>query len=199
MHSHPGDRARRHPIAPVRPAGDRTVWGKRIHPAWVVPRGQRAAQPRSGDDCRDDPDALAIVERALPMFKRISIGSRRGPDLRQFPLRCSSGWWTWTAASSITMVSFGLVDADGLTVERAIPTERYPDHIGETVEPWSYLKSPTTPPRGYPDGLYRRAARPPQRGDERGHAKGLPRAGRISPARSGRRAEPRSTTSTTPG
>jgi NAD-reducing hydrogenase large subunit len=48
-----------------------------------------------------------------------------------------------------------LVDADGLTVERSIPTEQYQEYIGVTVEPWSYLKSAYYLPRGYPDGLYR--------------------------------------------
>jgi NADH:ubiquinone oxidoreductase subunit E len=36
-----------------------------------------------------------------------------------------------------------------------IDPERIEEYIGETVEPWSYLKSAYYAPRGYPDGLYR--------------------------------------------
>ena len=84
-----------------------------------------------------------------------SIGSRRGqPDLRQFP-----------------SLFLGLVDVDGgiehydgqLRLGRCRrpdggagdPNRTVPEYIGETVEPWSYLKSAYYAPRGYPDGLYR--------------------------------------------
>jgi NAD-reducing hydrogenase large subunit len=96
-----------------------------------------------------------IVERALPLFRRVF---ERFPDeVRTFANFPSLFMGLTDEHGGIEHYDGQLrvVDADGLTVERAIPIERYPEYIGETVEPWSYLKSAYYAPRGYPDGLYR--------------------------------------------
>jgi len=40
-------------------------------------------------------------------------------------------------------------------VASALDPARYPEYIGEKVEPWSYLKSTYYKPKGYADGIYR--------------------------------------------
>jgi len=48
-----------------------------------------------------------------------------------------------------------LIGAEGQIVNDDIPVERYGEYIGESVEDWSYLKSPYYRPIGYPSGVYR--------------------------------------------
>lgn len=131
--------------------------GKRIHPAWVVPGG--VSEPLSAEKRATIvgmiPEALAIVERALPLFKQVF---ERFPDEVETFARFPSLFMGLVDEHGGVEHYDGqlrIVDADGIAVERAIPTERYPEFIGETVEPWSYLKSAYYLPRGYPDGLYR--------------------------------------------
>jgi NAD-reducing hydrogenase large subunit len=48
-----------------------------------------------------------------------------------------------------------IVDAEGKIVQENIDAATYQEHIGEAVEPWTYLKFPYYKPMGYPDGIYR--------------------------------------------
>ena len=68
--------------------------------------------------------------------------------------------------------------------EQACRPDAYQEYIGETVEPWSYLKSAYYAPRGYPDGLYRVGPLARLNVATLGrHAEGRPRVGRVSAAR----------------
>lgn len=131
--------------------------GKRIHPAWVVPGGvsEPLSEEKRATILGMIPDALAIVERALPRFKQV---------FERFPQEVE----TFGNFPSLFM---GLVDerggldhyhglvritdASGQIVADGLRPEAYAEYIGETPEPWSYLKSAYYAPRGYPDGLYR--------------------------------------------
>ena len=48
-----------------------------------------------------------------------------------------------------------IVDADGKALVDRVDPKDFNDYIGESVEPWSYLKSTYYKPMGYPDGIYR--------------------------------------------
>ncbi|MGE3270230.1 MAG: Ni/Fe hydrogenase subunit alpha [Chloroflexota bacterium] len=131
--------------------------GKRIHPAWVVPGG--VSEPLSAEKreamLAAIPEGIAIIERALPTFKEV---------FERFPEEVH----TFGRFSSLFM---GLVNEDGgmdlydgrlriVDAQRNIVADnlrpaKYAEYIGETVEPWSYLKSAYYLPMGYPDGIYR--------------------------------------------
>lgn len=131
--------------------------GKRIHPSWVVPGGVN--QPFSEEKQQKliplMAEAYDIVERTLAWFKA-SIENFR-EEIRTF--------------SNFPTMFMGLVDSDGnlehlegklrftdskgTIVKDDIEPFHYYEHIGESVESWSYLKSPYYLPLGYPDGIYR--------------------------------------------
>jgi NAD-reducing hydrogenase large subunit len=130
---------------------------KRIHPAWVVPGG--VSEPLTAEKRATIlgmiPDALAIVERALPLFKRVF---EQFPDeVRTFANFPSLFMGLVDERGGIEHYDghLRIVDADGIAIEQALQPDAYQAYIGETVEPWSYLKSAYYLPRGYPDGLYR--------------------------------------------
>jgi NAD-reducing hydrogenase large subunit len=131
--------------------------GKRVHPAWIVPGG--VGSPLSLD-VRDQiagelPRAMAIARKTLDWFK---------PAIRNYQEEIDT-------FANFPSLFLGLVAADG-TIEhydgrmRVVDAQRqivvdqlepaaYAQHIGEAVEPDSYLKSPYFKPLGYPGGMYR--------------------------------------------
>ncbi len=131
--------------------------GKRIHPAWVVPGGVNKPFDEENRQKLIEklPEAYDIVERTLVWFKS-SIEKFR-EEIRTF--------------SNFPTMFMGLVDSEGnlehtegklrftdskgAIVQDAIEPYLYSDYIGESVESWSYLKSPYYIPSGYPDGIYR--------------------------------------------
>jgi NAD-reducing hydrogenase large subunit len=48
-----------------------------------------------------------------------------------------------------------VVDSSGWVMADGVDPTAYGDYLGETVEPWSYLKSTYFKPLGYPAGIYR--------------------------------------------
>ncbi|MCC6177584.1 MAG: Ni/Fe hydrogenase subunit alpha [Chloroflexi bacterium] len=144
----------------LRAFGQKTIEilaGKRIHPAWVVPGG--VSEPLSAEK-RDAilamiPEALTIVERTLPLFTRM---------FEQFPEEVRSfgnfpSLFMGMVDDEGTLEHYDgrlrIIDETGKTLVDRVPPERYPDVIGESVEPWSYLKSAYYKPFGYPEGIYR--------------------------------------------
>lgn len=130
---------------------------KRIHPAWVVAGG--VSDPLTVEH-RDEilgmiPEGLQIIDRALSMFKHMMddftseiqtfanfpsmfvgiINDRGEPDFYDGHIR--------------------IVDAEGKIVADKIDASSYQEYIGESVEPWTYLKFPYYKASGYPDGIYR--------------------------------------------
>jgi len=131
--------------------------GKRIHPAWIVPGGvsEPLTLERRDKILAGIPEALGIAQRTLVWFKRQLENFRE--EIRTFAnfptmflalakpdggLALYKGW--------LRMMSAG-----GEIVADNIDPQDYAAHLGEAVEPWSYLKSPYYKPLGYPNGIYR--------------------------------------------
>ncbi len=131
--------------------------GKRIHPSWVVPGGvnEPLTAGRRDQILALIPEALATARRTLDWFKTRVDSFRE--EIRTF--------------ANLPTLFFGLVDRSGnlehydgvlrvvdstgkILADRLDPAS-YAEHIGEAVEPFSFLKSPYYKPQGYPDGIYR--------------------------------------------
>lgn len=131
--------------------------GKRIHPAWVVPGGVSSPLSEEAREAilGDVPRALAVMERALALFK---------PMLTQFRDEIDS-------FANFDSLYLGLVDSQGRLehydgvlrlkdhqgqiVEGGFDPSRYQEFLTEQIEPFSFLKSPYYTPLGYPQGMYR--------------------------------------------
>jgi NAD-reducing hydrogenase large subunit len=131
--------------------------GKRIHPAWIVPGGVNA--PLSAA-VRDEllagvPDALERITRTLDWYQSHMVRWEEETTVwGDFP----------TAYLGLVNADGGVehydgslraISADGTVIHDRIAPSEFSDHIGEAVEPWSYLKSAYLTKLGYPDGIYR--------------------------------------------
>jgi NAD-reducing hydrogenase large subunit len=131
--------------------------GKRLHPTWIVPGGVASPLlPEVRDDILAEiPEMLALVRRNLDRFKRSLTNF--GDEIRTF--------------GNFPTLFMGLVDEEGnlelydgrlrikdergQMIHEGFEPSLYRDHIGEAVEPWTYMKFPYYKPMGYPDGAYR--------------------------------------------
>lgn len=131
--------------------------GRKIHPAWAVPGGVRAALTDEGAaHIRERlPEARATTQQAIEQFKYLLDSyTEEARTFGEFPslfmgLVASDGTWEHYDG----MLRF--VDSAGRVVADELDPARYADYIGEAVESHSYLKSPYYRPLGYPDGIYR--------------------------------------------
>jgi NAD-reducing hydrogenase large subunit len=148
--------------------------GKRIHPAWAVPGG--VSEPLS-EEKRDRilgmlPEAVTMIERTLAWYKGI-LGQFQG-EIRIFG-NFASMFMGLVAPENEQRVPHSrgagasenerelehydgvlrMVDAEGNIVLDDVDPTKYQDYLAESVEPFSYLKSPYFKPAGYPDGIYR--------------------------------------------
>jgi NAD-reducing hydrogenase large subunit len=131
--------------------------GKRIHPTGIVPGGVSEPLTQQNRDTilAGIPEALKIVEQTLDWFKSIREKFREEittfgnfPTLFMAIVKPDGGLTFYDGGVTI-------VDAAGHLVASALDPARYPEYIGEKVEPWSYLKSTYYKPKGYADGIYR--------------------------------------------
>jgi NAD-reducing hydrogenase large subunit len=131
--------------------------GRKIHPAWAVPGGVRSAL---ADEDRDRfrqrlPEVRATTQAALVRMKKLLQDYREEVDaFGNFPslfmgLVAADGTWEHYDGR------LRFVDAAGHVVADGLDPARYQDHIGEAVQPSSYLKSPYYRLLGYPGGMYR--------------------------------------------
>ncbi|MBI1278119.1 MAG: Ni/Fe hydrogenase subunit alpha [Anaerolineaceae bacterium] len=130
---------------------------KRIHPAWVVPGG--VSEPLTPEK-RDQilammPDGITIIHRTLDWFKTVLEGYK--PEIETFANfpTLFMGLVDEHGALETYDGNIRIVDAEGHQVHDDFPSEQYRDYIAESVEPYSYLKSPYYKPLGYPQGIYR--------------------------------------------
>jgi NAD-reducing hydrogenase large subunit len=134
-----------------------SLGGKRIHPGWVVPGG--VSEPLDSKK-RDEilmaiPGALEIAERTLHWFKSVIEDYREEISaFANFP-SLFMGLVDGQGYLSFYSGKLRIVDETGKIIADGLPAARYPDFIGEAVEPWSYLKSTYYKPHGYPEGIYR--------------------------------------------
>ncbi len=131
--------------------------GKRIHPEGIVPGG--VANPLS-EDARDQilagvPEAIAQCERAIAWYKTDMM--RWEDEASTFGNFRSAFMGLVDADGNVDHYGGDLrvVDADNNKLADRLDPKKFNDYIGESVEPWSYLKSTYWKPMGYPDGIYR--------------------------------------------
>ena len=130
---------------------------KRVHPSWVVAGGVN--EPLN-DERRSAilellPDAYAIIDRALTLFKRImDTHITEIQSFANFP-SLFVGIVNQEGEPDFYDGLIRIVDAEGKIIADKIDAERYQEFIGEAVEPWTYLKFPYYKAGGYPDGIYR--------------------------------------------
>jgi NAD-reducing hydrogenase large subunit len=126
--------------------------GKRIHPAWVVPGGvnETLSAERRDQILAVLPEAFAITERALDLFKGMMESFRE--EIRTFANFPSLFMGLVGSDGSLEHYDGKLrfLDAGGKIVADAIPGADYDSHIGEIAHPWSYLKTSYYKPLGYP-------------------------------------------------
>ncbi|MGO8687775.1 MAG: Ni/Fe hydrogenase subunit alpha [Candidatus Dormibacteria bacterium] len=131
--------------------------GKRVHPAWVVPGGVSRPLDAEQRDAilAEIPDARERAHRTLEWFKaNVASWADEAAHLGEFPsLHMGLVHETGNAAYSDGLLR--VVDANGWVLADGVDPRSYWDYLGETVEPWSYLKSTYFKPLGYPAGIYR--------------------------------------------
>jgi NAD-reducing hydrogenase large subunit len=131
--------------------------GKKIHPSWCVPGGVRSSLTDENLAWIRDrvSESRSAVLAALELFKRIVNDFRdEAESFGNFPslhmgLVASGGVWEHGEGT------IRFVDADRRIVADGLDPARFFEYIGESVELWSYLKSPFYRPLGYPGGMYR--------------------------------------------
>jgi NAD-reducing hydrogenase large subunit len=137
--------------------------GKRIHPAWAVPGGvsEPLTEEKREKILASLPEALVLIERTLSWFKGVLEQFR--DEIRVFG-NFPSLFMGLVTPHPNSAHQAGLehydgvlrfVDAAGNILLDQIDPLQYQDYIAESVEPFSYLKSPYFKPHGYPDGIYR--------------------------------------------
>ncbi len=138
----------------------RLLGGKSIHPAWAVPGGVREPlKPEARDELlRRLPEAFAIVERALKLYKDevVAKHKRENDVYGNFP-SLFIGLVSAQGGLEHYDGNLRVMDSDGMLLEPGLPPKRFREIIAEAVEPWTYLKLPYYKPYGYEGyaGMYR--------------------------------------------
>ncbi len=131
--------------------------GKRVHPEWVVAGGVRDPLLEATRDqiMAEIPEAITIARRTLDWFKPMIREFEE--EIRYFANFPSLFMGLVTPDGALEHYDgyMRIVDADRRIVMDRLESNAYQHHIGEAVEPYSYLKSPYFIPLGYDDGMYR--------------------------------------------
>jgi NAD-reducing hydrogenase large subunit len=130
---------------------------KRIHPGWVVPGGvTEPLDPAKRDEILALlPEAYANASMALTAYKQIA--SRFQDEIEGFanfpgPFM---GMVAENGGLEFTDAKLRMIDATGIILLDNMEAAQFDEHIGEAVEPYSYMKFPYYRPLGYPAGSYR--------------------------------------------
>ncbi|HMK95904.1 MAG TPA: nickel-dependent hydrogenase large subunit, partial [Acidimicrobiales bacterium] len=101
------------------------------------------------------PQARAIATRTLEWYKdNLASWAEEAAYFGSFP-SLYMGLVHETGNAAYSDGELRVIDAKGTRLlDRADPRP-YWDYLGESVEPWSYLKSTYFKPLGYPEGIYR--------------------------------------------
>ena len=131
--------------------------GKRIHPAWVLAGG--VSEPLTVEK-RDwilsqIPEAISQVQRTLDWFKRILEKYRE--EIRTFANFPTLFMGLVGPAGELETYhgKLRITDSVGNILQDQLDPQRYAEFIGESTEPWTYMKFPHYKPAGYPEGIYR--------------------------------------------
>ncbi|WP_342629471.1 Ni/Fe hydrogenase subunit alpha [Nguyenibacter vanlangensis] len=131
--------------------------GRRIHPRLCVPGGvnQNLSVEYRDNLRRDVEPVLAWCCQALELH-RAFIDAH--PELHAEFARIESHYMSLVAADGGLDLYDGrlrAMDAKGGMIFDGIPADRYADHLGEEVRPWSYMKFPYIRALGPEQGWYR--------------------------------------------
>ncbi len=131
--------------------------GKRIHPSWIVPGG--VEKPITAE-LRDEllatlPPALEMAKRGIDWFKGAIENFREEiMSFGNFP-----SYFMSLVSDKGELEHYDgkirITDAAGHIVHDGIHPKDYLSIIGESVEDFSYLKSPYLKEKGYEEGMYR--------------------------------------------
>jgi NAD-reducing hydrogenase large subunit len=131
--------------------------GKRIHTGWVIPGG--VTEPLLSAN-RDEilamiPEAYENVKLAFAAYKQIASSFKAEIEVfANFP-SMYLGLVNEDESIEFTDGALRLIGAGGSTIEDGITAARFPEVIGEAVEPYTYTKFVYYKPLGYPEGSYR--------------------------------------------
>ncbi|MDX9753068.1 MAG: Ni/Fe hydrogenase subunit alpha [bacterium] len=131
--------------------------GKRIHPAWVVPGGvNQPLSPELQDKILEKiPEMKGITQRTLDWFKKsLDDYSEEIRTFANFP-SLFMGLVNEKKEFAHYDGTLRFVDGSGRIAADGIKAVDYQNFIGESVDPWTFLKSPYYKPLGYPEGIYR--------------------------------------------
>lgn len=146
----------------------RLLGGRSVHPAWTVPGGVREPlTSEKRDEIRDRlPEALEMAEFALSLMQ--DVQSKFENEVHTFGEFPSLFVGLVTPEGGLEHYDglLRVVDADGRNAipedllhkgEEGIDPSRFREIIGESTEPWSYLKFPYFKPEGTElySGMYR--------------------------------------------
>ncbi|MGD0631346.1 MAG: Ni/Fe hydrogenase subunit alpha [Terracidiphilus sp.] len=130
---------------------------KRIHPGWVVPGGvtEPLAPAKRDEILAMIPEAYANIALALAAYKQIA--DRFRAEIEVFANFQSNYMSLINEDESIefTVGALRMIDSSGNVIEDGILADKFPDFIGEAVEPYSYTKFAYLKSLGYPEGSYR--------------------------------------------
>jgi len=130
---------------------------KRIHPGWVVPGGvtEPLTPAKREEILAMIPEAYANIKLALTAYKEIA--GRFQSEIEIFANFPSNYMSLINEDESIefTVGALRMIGPTGAIIEDGILAERFPEVIGEAVEPYSYTKFAYYKPLGYPEGSYR--------------------------------------------
>jgi NAD-reducing hydrogenase large subunit len=130
---------------------------KRIHPGWVVPGGvtEPLAPAKRDEILAMIPEAYANIALALAAYKQIA--DRFRAEIEVFANFQSNYMSLINEDESIefTVGALRMIDSSGNVIEDGILADKFPDFIGEAVEPYSYTKFAFLKSLGYPEGSYR--------------------------------------------
>jgi NAD-reducing hydrogenase large subunit len=133
------------------------VAGRRIHASWAVAGGVNAALSVEGRDLilAGLPEALDTATTTLEWFTRsLDAHAEEARTFGSFPTL-----FLGMVAPDGSLETYGgrlrLIDAEGRILADQLDARQARSRLEESVEPWSYLKSPYYRPLGPIDGAYR--------------------------------------------
>jgi NAD-reducing hydrogenase large subunit len=131
--------------------------GKRVHPGWIVPGGvSHPLQPAQRDEILAAiPEALERVRRTLSWYKaNVADWADEAAAFGNFP-SLYMGLVHEDGNIGYSDGNLRVVDGAGNKLADHRDPKPYWEYLGESVEPWSFLKSTYWKDLGYPAGIYR--------------------------------------------
>jgi NAD-reducing hydrogenase large subunit len=131
--------------------------GKRLNSSWIVPGGVNVPLT---EDARNKiqsriSEAMPIAQRTLEWYK--GVPEKYQEEIQTFANFPSLFMGLVTPSGELEYYHGRLrvVDSAGKIVDDQLDPTLYSNYVGESVQPYSYLKAPYYKPLGFPDGFYR--------------------------------------------